>query len=158
MWHMTRDMWHVTHDMWQVTHDMWHVTGWGRWTFTQNFSSLALMVWEWKCTEDISTNHQSLSDLISNGGVYRTAPATPGLLISPNPEWQRSQMQWQPLGISVWNYEHYLFGDLQIRGVQCVGAHKKKHIYLPPPTPFLMCPLNEMIFKMEVRHHWRYLF
>ena len=33
--------------MWHVTCNMWHMTGWGRWTFSNNFSSL---VWEWSCT------------------------------------------------------------------------------------------------------------
>ena len=35
-WHM----WHMVCDMWHVSHDMWY--GW--WTFSQNVSSLALMV------------------------------------------------------------------------------------------------------------------
>ena len=35
-------MWH----MWCVTGDTWHMTGMGRWTFSQNFSSLALTVCE----------------------------------------------------------------------------------------------------------------
>ena len=42
MWHMTRDIWHVSHDR----------GGW--WTFSKNFSSLALTVWDLKCFEDIS--------------------------------------------------------------------------------------------------------
>ena len=51
------DMWHGTHDMWYVTCDTWHVTGSGRKTFSQNLSSLALTVWEWRYDEDILTNH-----------------------------------------------------------------------------------------------------
>ena len=43
------DTWHVTHNMWHVTHDRW-----GRWTFSQNLSSLAPMIWEGWCFEDIS--------------------------------------------------------------------------------------------------------
>ena len=54
MWHVTCDMWHVTRDTWHMTHDTWHVTcdmqhvtcdmlrGGG--TFSQSFSSLALLV------------------------------------------------------------------------------------------------------------------
>ena len=60
--------------------DMWHMTGGGRWTFSQNFSSLALTVWEWRCSEDISTKDDWLSYLMNDEGVCRTAPATPGLL------------------------------------------------------------------------------
>ena len=47
-WHMTRDMWPVTRDTWWMT----HIVGW---TFSQNFSSLALPVWDWGCLEHIST-------------------------------------------------------------------------------------------------------
>ena len=53
-WHVTGDMWHVTCDTWQVTGDRWHLTpdNWHMthsvgWTFSQNFSSLALPVWDW---------------------------------------------------------------------------------------------------------------
>ena len=41
VWHVTCDTWHVTRDM---TRDTWHVTCLGGWTFSQNFSSLALTV------------------------------------------------------------------------------------------------------------------
>ena len=33
-----------------------------------------------QCLEDISTNHQSVTELISDAGDCRTAPATQGLL------------------------------------------------------------------------------
>ena len=36
----------LTQDMWHVTHDMWHVTHGGGCAFSQNFSFLALTVWE----------------------------------------------------------------------------------------------------------------
>ena len=58
MWHVTRDTWHVTRDTWHVTCDTWHGVVW---IFSQNFSCLALTVWDLWC-------------------VYRTAPATLGLL------------------------------------------------------------------------------
>ena len=88
--HFTCDKWHVTHDMWHMTCDTWHVTGMGRWTFSQNFSSLTFTVWEWRFVEDrqsyddISTNHQWMNEWINqsirDGGDCRTAPASPGLL------------------------------------------------------------------------------
>ena len=53
MWHVTRDTWHVTCDTWHVTRDMWHVTWLGGWTFSQNFSSLALTVSDLCYYEDI---------------------------------------------------------------------------------------------------------
>ena len=89
MWHETFDRWQVTHDMWQVIHDKWHVPG-DIWqmtlgvgsTLSQNFSSLSLTVWEvWCYYEDIEQKDDQLTDLINGGGVCRTAPATPGLLI-----------------------------------------------------------------------------
>ena len=49
------DMWHVTCDMRHVTCDMWYVTCCGGWTFSQNFSSLALPVsdlWYYKDLEE----------------------------------------------------------------------------------------------------------
>ena len=52
---LTGDMRHETHDMWNVTHDIWHMTVGGMWTLIQNFSSLAITVWEWMCFEDIFT-------------------------------------------------------------------------------------------------------
>ena len=70
MWHVTRDMWHVTRDMWHMSHRGW-------WTLCQNFRFLAQTVWELWCSEDNSTKDQWLN----YGGVCRTAPATPGLLI-----------------------------------------------------------------------------
>ena len=53
-WRGRSDTWHVTHDTWHMTHSV-------GWTFSQNFSFLALPVWEWQCFEYISTNHQLLS-------------------------------------------------------------------------------------------------
>ena len=77
-------MWQVTCDMRHVTCDTWLVTGMRRWTFSQNFSSLALTIWERRFVEDIQKifpQVQWLTDLISHKAVCRTAPATPGLLI-----------------------------------------------------------------------------
>ena len=62
---VTSDIWHVTHDTWHMTHDMWHMTGGGRWTFSQNASSLALTVWEWRRSEDISTKDHWVSQSVS---------------------------------------------------------------------------------------------
>ena len=83
-------MWHVTQDMWYVTHDTWHLTGQGRWNFCQNFSSLALTglmgQWEvilcqplWSYRQFRKRMSHSINQWINYEGVYRTAPATPGL-------------------------------------------------------------------------------
>ena len=49
-WHVTCDMWLVTCDMWLVTYETWPVTGWRRWTFSQNFNSIALTAWDLEVT------------------------------------------------------------------------------------------------------------
>ena len=55
VWHVVSDRWHVTGDMWYVTRDTCHLIGdtCVGWTFTNNFSSIALMVWELGCFEDL---------------------------------------------------------------------------------------------------------
>ena len=73
-------MWHVTCDTWHVTHDMWHVTGLGGLTFSQNFSSLALTICDLWYYEDLEEKDDSLNQSVNDEAVYRTAPATPGLL------------------------------------------------------------------------------
>ena len=60
---MASAMWHVTHDMWHMTHYMLHVTRGGGWRFSQNFSSLALTVWERQCFEDWEENYDWLTEL-----------------------------------------------------------------------------------------------
>ena len=55
MWHLTCITWHVTwHVMWHVTYDIWHVSSdtKGKIILCQNFRSLALMVWVWRCPKD----------------------------------------------------------------------------------------------------------
>ena len=54
-------IWHVTRDMWHVTRDMWHVTGGRKCTFSQNFSSLALLAWEWRFVEYLEEKDDSLT-------------------------------------------------------------------------------------------------
>ena len=58
MWHVTCDMWHVTCD---VTLDTWHETCLGGWTFSQNFSSLALTVCDFWYYEDLEEKDESLN-------------------------------------------------------------------------------------------------
>ena len=45
----------LTCDRWLVTGDRWHMTHILGWTFSENFSSLALPVWGWECLEGILT-------------------------------------------------------------------------------------------------------
>ena len=86
-------MGHVTCDMWHVTCDTWHVTHGGGWTFSQNVSSLTVMVWVGKWFEDVEENAELLNQIInSSEAVCRTCPATPGLLITTKP-YQNTQEQ-----------------------------------------------------------------
>ena len=75
------DRWHMTHDRWQVTLETWHMTRDWWWTLCKNVMSLALMFWDLWWFEDLEEKDRWLSRSISDGGVCRTAPATPGLLI-----------------------------------------------------------------------------
>ena len=79
MRHVTSDMWHMTPDTWHMTCDML-----GRWTCSQNFRPLALTVCNLWYYEDLEEKADLLTDWlnqwINDEAVYRTAPATPGLL------------------------------------------------------------------------------
>ena len=41
------------------------------------------MVWDKECLEDSERKDHSINQSVNDKGVYRTAPATPGLLITP---------------------------------------------------------------------------
>ena len=84
----------MTCDTWHVTCFMWHVTPGGRWTFSQNFRSLAHTDWEWRCFEDLEEKDMWLKELMSDEGVYRTAPASPGLLKDYVAQLKRIQCLW----------------------------------------------------------------
>ena len=61
----------------------WHVAHCGSWTFSQNFSSLALPVWDKQCLEDSEQKDYSMkliNEWMSNEGNCRRAPARPGRL------------------------------------------------------------------------------
>ena len=73
-------MWQVTCDRWHVTGDRWHMTHGVGWTFSYNFSSLALTVWDLWFFEDLEEKDQWVSDSVNKEAVRRTAPATRGLL------------------------------------------------------------------------------
>ena len=63
---------------------MWHMVG--GWTFSQNVSSPALTVWDRQCLEYSEQKDHLINEAINQSekdkGVYRTALATGGLLIS----------------------------------------------------------------------------
>ena len=81
--HVTYHTWHVTRDMWHVTRcDTWQVTCLAGWSFSQTFSFLALTVCDLWYYEDLEEKDELMNELINYEAVYRTAPATPGLLIT----------------------------------------------------------------------------
>ena len=45
-------------------------------------TSLALAVWEIQYFEDIFTKDDLINESVNDDGVFRTAPATPGVLIN----------------------------------------------------------------------------
>ena len=84
------DLLYVTCDMWPVTHDIWYVTCdtlWGVNILTkfQLPSSYGLKTVFWKYF-----HKGSVSLLINYKGVCRSAPATPGLLITTYMYWTLS--------------------------------------------------------------------
>ena len=82
MWHVTCDAWHVTRDMWHVTRDMWHVTCdtfggvniLSKFQLPSSYCLWFMMLWR-------SGGKGWVTELMNDEAVYRTAPATPGLLI-----------------------------------------------------------------------------
>ena len=84
-WHVTCDTWRVTYDTLHMTRDTWHVICLGGWIFSQNFSFIALTVCDLWYYEDLEEKAHWISQLINHKAVYRTAPATPGLLIKEKP-------------------------------------------------------------------------
>ena len=63
MSHVTHDMWHEACDMWHMTCDTWHVTHGGGWTFSQNVSSLPLLVWVEKWFKDLEEKDDLVDQL-----------------------------------------------------------------------------------------------
>ena len=114
MWHVTCDTWHVTQDMWHVTRDKWHVTHLGGVNILSKFqlpSSYCLwfmILWR-------SGGKGWINQLMSTEAVYRTAPATPGLLIIHNMDllynkfyfvqWIHLNIHWSlTIRMNVWKY------------------------------------------------------
>ena len=67
---VTCDLWHVTYDIWHMTRDMLLVTRLGRWTFSQNFTSLALTICDlWYYEDDLM--NQSMTRFIEQPRLHR---------------------------------------------------------------------------------------
>ena len=82
IWQVTGDKWQVTRDMWQVTRDTWRMTPHVEWTLSQNFSSIALTVWDLWCFEYLEEKAHRVNESMNDEAVCRKAPATPGLLMT----------------------------------------------------------------------------
>ena len=67
----------MTRDTWHVTHNTWHLTLGGSWTFSQNFILSGI---EGFLKIGRKRINEWMNKLINDGGVCRTAPATPGPL------------------------------------------------------------------------------
>ena len=66
--------------MWHVTCDMWHVTRGRRWTFPQNFSSLALTVWELEVTCDTWHVHMTCDMWHMTYEIWHVSGETQGVM------------------------------------------------------------------------------
>ena len=86
MCHVTRDMWHVTRDMRHVTCDMWHMTrnlfgGMNilcKFQLPNSYRLWFMVLWRSGGKGSLS---EWMNQWINHKAVYKTAPATPGLLI-----------------------------------------------------------------------------
>ena len=92
---------------WGVACDTWQMTHGGGWTFSQNFSFLALMVWVYWWLEGLEEKADSLTELINDKGDCRTAPATPSLLNKWYFQWKRGINKSKYF--SMWMYQTMLF-------------------------------------------------
>ena len=71
---MTCDMWHVTHDTWHVTCDTFGGGG------EDSLKISAPQLLPFVIYDIMKIWRKRMSDWINHEAVYRTAPATPGLL------------------------------------------------------------------------------
>ena len=135
-WYVTRDTWHVTRDMWQVTHD----TGCGvnilsKFQLSRSNRLGFTMLW-------ISGGKSSLTELMNDEAVYRTAPATPGLLTTQKKDGPNLDRQINPK--KIWNNELRVTTKFVLglpRGKQEDLEHAKKNLgcvsagsQAPPPS------------------------
>ena len=78
MWHVTRDTWHMTRDTWHMTCDMF---GWVNiLSKFQPPSSYCLWFMILLRSGGKGWLNELIKESINHEAVYRTAPATPGLL------------------------------------------------------------------------------
>ena len=77
MWHMTRDTWHVTCDTWHV----WGVNILSKFQLPSSYRLWFMILWS---SGGKGWLDQSINQSVNDEAVYRTAPATPGLLIKWN--------------------------------------------------------------------------
>ena len=78
MWHVTCDMWQMTYDKWDVICDMWHMEG-GEHSLKMSVpSSYGFGV---KVFLRFGGKGLLNSEWMNERGVWRPAPATPGLWI-----------------------------------------------------------------------------
>ena len=98
------------------THVTWHVTLGGRWTFSQNFRSLAHTVWEGRCLEDLEEKDDHMSQLGKPSGekicfcldfsqtawIPRPPPPLPLYFWMPSRNFFKPYFIWIKVPQSVW--------------------------------------------------------
>ena len=115
---MTRDMWHVTHNMWHMT-CLGGVNILSKFQLPSSYRLWVMILWRYG-------GKGSVAEWISDEPVYRTAPATPGMLIISfeirklfmKPAFFRTFKQWQWTDENVQSYVdhcHYVFYTAQCK-------------------------------------------
>ena len=80
MWHVTCDAWHVTRDTWHMTHDMFGgVNILSKFQLPSSYRLWFMILWRSGGEGSLT---QRINEWMNYEAVYRTAPATPGLLIT----------------------------------------------------------------------------
>ena len=75
MWNLTWDTWHATPDKWHVTPAIWHMVG-GEHSLKISAPQLLLF----GIDNVLKILNERITEWMNFKAVYRTAPATPGLL------------------------------------------------------------------------------
>ena len=78
MWHVIRDKWHVTHDIWHMTHGTFGgVNILSKFQLPSSYRLWFMILWRSGGKGSVA---EWINQSINDEAVYRTAPATPGLL------------------------------------------------------------------------------
>ena len=135
-----------------MTRDTWHVKHCGGWTFSKHFSPLALTVEGWRFGRK-----GSVTQLISDEGVCRTALATPVLLYI---QWENNIKRQRTNSIfhsdilepaKYWNCTSCFVSWLGVNFPRCTPSYLTPmwNVPLPPSTSCLFVPFCVILHPCE---------